>query len=93
MIREEREVRSWMDYILGTDFRLFGNVSVRDPRHNPYNYMVLGFLHSAPLREHVRYLGGRNRIPLRPLTAPTREDRIFTDLRRAVLKPLAKGAR
>ena len=34
MIREEREVRSWMDYILGTDRHLFGNVSFRDPMHN-----------------------------------------------------------
>ena len=34
IIRERREVRSWVDYILGMDFRLFGNVSVRDPRHN-----------------------------------------------------------
>ena len=34
MIREGREVRSWTDYIMGTDRRLFENVSVRDPRHN-----------------------------------------------------------
>ena len=31
MIQEGREVRSRMDYILGTDLCLFGNVSVRDP--------------------------------------------------------------
>ena len=29
-----REVRSRTNYILGTDLRIFGNVSVRDPRHN-----------------------------------------------------------
>ena len=34
MIREGREVRSRTEYILGTDCRLFGNVSVRDPMHN-----------------------------------------------------------
>ena len=34
MIREGREVRYRTDYILGTDRRLFGNVSVWDPRHN-----------------------------------------------------------
>ena len=41
MTREGREVRSRTEYILGTDLRLFGNISVRDPRHNPYHYMVL----------------------------------------------------
>ena len=50
MIREGWEVRSRTDYILGTYRRLFGNVSVRDPRHNSDHYMVLGFLHSASLR-------------------------------------------
>ena len=58
MIQEDREVRYQMYYILGTDCRLFGNVSVQDPRHNSDHYMVLGCLHSAPLREHARYLGG-----------------------------------
>ena len=72
MIREGREVRSWTDYILGTDLRLFGNVSVRDPRHNSDHYMVLGCLHSATLREHTRYLRRRKRLPFRPPTAPAR---------------------
>ena len=73
MIQEGREVQSQTDCILGTDFFLFGNVSVQDPRHNSYHYMVLGCLHSAPLREHVGYLGARNSLPLRPPTAQTRE--------------------
>ena len=42
MIREGREVRSWTDYTLGTDFRIFGNVSVWDPRHKSDHYMVMG---------------------------------------------------
>ena len=63
MIREGREVRSWTDYILGKDRRLFGNVSVRDPRYNSDHYMVLGCLHSAPLRDHDRYLGGAQAYP------------------------------
>ena len=74
MIRVGREVRSRTDYILGTDFRLFWNVSVQDPRHNSDHYMVLGCLYSAPMREHSSYLEGRKRPPLRPPTAPTRED-------------------
>ena len=64
MIWEGREVRSQTDYILGTDHRLFWNVSVRDPMHNSDQYMVLGCLRSAPIREHTKYLGGRKRLPL-----------------------------
>ena len=93
MIREGREVRSWTDYILGTDHHLFGNVSVQEPRHNSYHYMVLVCLHSALLKEHARYLGGRKWLPLRLPTAPTREDGISTALHRAVPKPLAPEAR
>ena len=93
MIREGRGVRSWTDYIMGMDHRLFGNVSIRDPRHNSYHYMVLGCLHSTSLREHARYLGGRKRPPLQPPTSPTRKDRIFASLGRAVLKLHAQEAR
>ena len=31
MRRDEREVRYWTDYILGTDHRLLQDVAVRDP--------------------------------------------------------------
>ena len=65
MIRAGREVRSLTDYILGTDHCLFWNVSVREPRHNSENYMVLGCLRSAPLREHPRDLAERKQLPLR----------------------------
>ena len=64
MVREGKVVRSWTDYILGIDCPLFWNVSVRDPRHNTDHYMVLGCLHSAPEREHTKYLTGCKRIPL-----------------------------
>ena len=93
MIQEGREVRSWTDYIMGTDRRLFGNVSVWDPRHNSYHYMVLGCLHSASSREHNRYLRGCKRLPLRPPTAPTRDDIIFAALWRTVPNPRAQEAR
>ena len=66
MIWVGKEVRSRTDYILGTDRRLFLNVSVRDPRHNSYHYIVLGCIRSAPLREKSTYLGGRKLLPLRP---------------------------
>ena len=64
MIREGKVVRSRTDYILGTDHRLFWNMSVRDPRHNTDHNMVLGCLCSAHEREHTKYLTGRNRLPL-----------------------------
>ena len=48
MVCAGREVRFRTDYILGTDCRLFWNMSVQDPRHNSYHYLVLGCLHSAP---------------------------------------------
>ena len=86
MIQEGKEVWSRTDYIIGTDHRLFGNVSVRDPRHNSDHYMVLGCLNIASLRDHARYLGGSKHPPLLPPTKPTREDRIFAALRRAVPK-------
>ena len=50
MVQAGREVRSGTDYILGTYCCLFCHVSIRDPRHNSDHYMILGCLHSAPLR-------------------------------------------
>ena len=93
MLREGREVLSQTDYILVIDRRLFGNVSVRDPWNNSDHYLVLICLHSASLTDHTRYLGGRKKLPLRPPKAPTREDKIFAALRRAVLKARAREAR
>ena len=51
MQRKGQVVRYRTDYILGTDSRLFRNVSVWDPRHNSDHYMVLGCLPSALLLE------------------------------------------
>ena len=87
MIRDGMEVWSWTDYNLGTDFCLFENVSIQDPRHYSDHYMVLGCLHSASLEEHVRYLGGCKKIPLCPPTEPTREDTISAALRGTVTRP------
>ena len=72
MVRAGKEVRSQTDYILGTDFCLFRKVVVRDPQHNLGRYLILGCLHSAPLRQNTDYLGRRTWLPLRPLTTPTR---------------------
>ena len=35
------EVRSWTDYILGTESCLFQNIAVRDARHNTDHYLFL----------------------------------------------------
>ena len=88
--REGKVVRSRRDYILGTDRNLFRNVSVRDPRHNTDQFMVVGCLRSSPEREHACYIMGRRKMLLRPPTKPTREDGIFGALRRAVPKPHAR---
>ena len=93
MVREGKVVWSRTDYILGTDRRLLWNLSVWDPRHNTNHYMVLGCLHSAPEKEHTKYLTGRKQLPLRPPSDPTREDGIFAALRRAVPKPHARERR
>ena len=93
MLQKGREVQSRTDYILGTDRRLFGNVSVQDPWHNSDHYMVLGCLPSASLTEQKRYLGGRKRWPMRPPTKPTRVDKVFAALRRAVPKAQPRPAR
>ena len=86
-------MRSRTDYILGTDRRLFKNVSVRDPRHNSDHYMVLGCLPNAPLSETKRYLGGRKRWKVRPPTEPSRPDTLFAALRRAVPRSKPREAR
>ena len=93
MVSEGKVVWSRTDYILGTDRRLFWNVSVWDPWHNTDNYMVLGCLCRALEREHTKYLMGRKRLPLQPLSDPTREYGIFAALRRAVPKPHARERR
>ena len=87
MVRGEKAVRSRTDYILGTDRSLFRNVAVRDSRHNSDHYMVMGLLRGGMGWEHVKYIAGRRRIPLKPPRRPTREDELFGDLRRAVPKP------
>ena len=90
MVRAGREMRPQTYYILGTDPHLFWDVSVRDPRHNLDQYLVLGYPHRTPLREHSEYHGGRKRPPLRTPNTPTREDGLFAALQRTAPKPKAR---
>ena len=87
MVREVKVVRSWTDYILGTEQILFRNVYVRDLRHNSNHFMVVGCLPSAPERKHTKYITGEKKLTLQLPTETTREDGIFAALQRAVPKP------
>ena len=64
MVRGGTAIWSRTDYILGTDHSLFRNVAVRDPRYNSDHYMVVRLLRVGTVREHIRYIAGRRRIPL-----------------------------
>ena len=44
-------------------------------------------MRSGTAQDHARYIQGRQRMPLKPLLEPTREDELFVDLRRAAPKP------
>ena len=79
--------------ILGTERRLFRNMSIWDPMQNSDHYLILGCLHSTTLREHRKYLGRTMRTPLRPLTTPTRKDGLFAALHQAIPKTKAREAR
>ena len=87
MERGGKAIGSRTDYILGIDRSLFRNVAVRDPRYNLDHYMVVGLLRGGTVREHIRYIAGRRRIPLTLPKRPTREGTLFGDLCRAVPKP------
>ena len=92
MVWEVREVRYWTDYILGTDHRLFWNMSSRESRQNSDHYLFLRCLCVATLREHPKYLERNKRRPLRPTTTPKREDGLCAALQRASPKSNARDA-
>ena len=73
--------------------RCAGSGTVREPRHNSDQYMVLGCLPSAPLSETNQYLGGRKRWPVRSPVKPSQTDELFAALRRAVPRPKPREAR
>ena len=81
-VRQGREMRSWTDYILGSNCRIFQNVAVRDLRHNSDHCMVLGCLKGAFPRKQSKYLELRALLPLRlpGRQARMRADKIFAEL-------------
>ena len=89
MVMQGRVVRSWTDYILGSDCWIFENVAAREPRHNSQHLMVIGCLRSALPREHSRYLGRMTRLPLCPTGPQMRmqAEKIFAELRCDVTNP------
>ena len=72
MVRQDRVVKSWTDYILVSDRRIFQNVTACNLRHNSDHLVVLGCLRGASLREHLRYLGRRMHLPILPPGHQTR---------------------
>ena len=95
MVSQGRVVRSLIDYIMGYYFRIFQNVTVRDPRHNSDYLMVMWCLRRAFFRDRSHCLGRRMCLPLQ---LPGRQkrmqaDKIFAELRRAVLKPDKRAVR
>ena len=92
---KQRVVRSYTDYIMGSDLRIFQNVAVWDPRHNSDHLMVVGSLRGAFPREHYHYLGSRTHLPLCPPKCQTRTqaDELFDELRRTFPKPYRWTAR
>ena len=75
---------SRIDYILGTDSRLFQKVAVRYARHNTYHYLVFGCLRRIASAAHYLYLGRCTCFPIRPPATPDRIDRIFAKIRQAI---------
>ena len=88
-----REVRYWTDHILETDCCLFRNISVRDPRQNLDNYLILGCLQRVTLREHEKYLWGITGLPFCNPTNQTREGGIFASLLWMIGKQKSQEAR
>ena len=88
-VRQGRELRSWTDYILGSDFQIFRNMIVRYLRHNSDHFMVMGYLCGDYPNKHWRYLGRRTRLPLQLPGHQTsaQAENIFAELGSAVSKP------
>ena len=88
MVSQGRVVRSRIDYILGSDRRIFQNVAVRDPRDNSDHIMVLECMRGSSPSEHPCYRRRRTCLLLRLPGRQTRKqaDKIFDELRHTILK-------
>ena len=75
--------------MLGSNHRIFQNVSVWDPRHNSDHFVVMRCLRGASPRNHLCYLVRQTRLPLKPpgLQTKKRADTIFAALCSAVPNP------
>ena len=91
MLCRGREVWSQTDQILGIDLHLFHKISIRDPRHNSNNILILGWLLSAALRDHQLYLGTHIRLPIHPPRRTSREDALFDTILRVLHNPPARN--
>ena len=66
ILRKGREVRSHMDYLMGTYRCLLHIISIWDDRHNIYQYLVLGCICGAAATDHSQYLRRWWSFPVRP---------------------------
>ena len=82
-------VRSFTDYVLRTDRRLFQDVAVRDLRHNSDHYMVLGCLRGDLEKELTYYLRKVCRFSLRKIRCrlASASDKLFSYLNTQIPKP------
>ena len=83
-------IRSRCDYILGSDRRMFSNISLKDPRcFTSDHLMVVGRITSATRSKNRSYLRSRTRYPLGPpRSGPlTQVDSIFQELKNEVDPP------
>ena len=85
-----QEVRSRVDYIIGTERHLYQNVVVRETNNKTNNCMVLGCLLGTTLRENQRYLRLRMRLPIYHPKRLSHEEKLFASPRQAVLKTTAR---
>ena len=71
---------------MGSNRRIFQNLSAQDPSHNSDHFIVMGCLHGEFPREHSCYIRRRMRLPLQLPGHQTRTwtEHIFAELRHAV---------
>lgn len=87
--RQGKTVRSRVDYILGTDRRLFKSIKMRKPRHfTSDHYMLIGKFLTMPAKVHKGYLRGRKAFPLKSDPDPcSPQDALFATLKKQTTPP------
>ena len=89
--RNGETVRARCDYLLGTDRRMFTNVSIRDPRLFTSDHLMVhgSLLLNSSRRHSLAYVRARKRFPLQPPKGGTmtRADALFQALKLNITPP------